>query len=253
MLGIAGFMDFVRDKKVARARRGIAVDWDPEMKFKDDLLIRASSYVCHSLFDVEPCTGFGTPEIESQKAVSPCGNWVYLERVLPEGVSLETRSGRRSGVVIFDGDVKIPMIKERGRLWMSHTPQEVFTLRPGTRMARGHTIVAGLGLGYQLQEVCRKKSVKRVTLIEVDQKLVDWVLPRLDLSGKPVEVIVGDARELLPSMSADVALVDIFPYYGGNTIEKPGSPGSYDPQVDFPNIKKTWIWGSVQINSGRRW
>lgn len=238
---------FNRDLRVARVRRRDPEEWDPSIKFREDLMIKASSYVYPPLFDVKPFDGFGNPKSDSQKAVSPCGNWVYFERILPEGCALETISGRRRGIVVFDGDVTIPVVMERGTLWMSHTPQEVFTLRPGTRMARGHTIIAGLGMGYQLQEVCRKKNVERVTLIEVDEKLVDWVLPRLELSGKPVEVVVGDARELLPSMSADVALVDIFPHYGGNLIYKPNSHRAYQPSIDFPGIKKTWIWGSAEI------
>lgn len=173
---------------------------------------------------------------------------MYRERILPAGASLDTASGNKRGVVIFDGDVTIPMIFDEQRVsapWMSFTPFEFFTLRPGTRLARGHTIVAGLGMGHQLVEVCRKRNVKRVTLIERDRGIVDWILPLLDLSGTPVDVVVGNACKLLPDMKADVALVDIFPNYGGNRINRPDWRGWYNPSVDFPGIKRTWIWGSA--------
>lgn len=209
------------DNHLTQARRSEPVEWKPDMKFSPSLHIKASTYKMPSIFAVKP-SGDGErrprPEKHPDKhAISPCGHWLYRERILEAGSSLATKSGNRSGVVIFDGPVKIPMIhsKDRDELWsldpwMSFTPMEFFTLRPGTRMARGHTIVAGLGLGHQLVEVCKKKNVTKVTLIEKDQGIVDWILPRLDLNDKDFEVVVGDANKLLLDMEADVALVDIY-------------------------------------------
>lgn len=225
--------------------------WDPNMKFEASLHIQASTYRMPSLFDVE-----ATPSEQSnpnrstnpkQHAISPCGKWLYRERILNEGQSLRTKSGRRNGIVMWDGPVKIPMIHEvrNGYVdtdpWMSFTPMEFFTLRPGTRLARGHTIVAGLGLGHQLVEVCKKRNVKKVTLIEIDQGIVDWILPRLDLSGKGVDVVVGDANKLIYNMEADVALMDIYPAYGGN-----GHRLRYDySNGKLTGIGKLWVWGAA--------
>ena len=41
-------------------------------------------------------------------------------------------------------------------------------------------------------------------------------MPRLDLNGRDVEVLVGDACDIVPTLTADVALIDIFTSYGGN-------------------------------------
>ncbi len=229
------------------------VAWDPKMPFRDALHIDASTYKQPSIFDVKPCTAANPNNQKNKKktlAISKGGNWCYRERLLDAGDTLWTISGNRQGVVRFNGTVKIPMIHSmterrgwRGDPWMSFTPMEFFTLRPGTKLAKGHTIIAGLGMGYQLEQVCKKRSVKKVTLIEQDQEIVDWIFPRLDLNGKEVDVIVGDANELLPKMTADVALIDIYKGYGenGRDIRR---KISYSKDG---KIGKVWVWGSASI------
>ena len=109
---------------------------------------------------------------------------------------LETYLGARRGEVAFDGDVLIPALHERDARyadgspwqarnlwgsspWMSHTPMEVFSLRGGTRRAKGSVVVAGLGLGQQLIDVSQRAAVKQLTLVECSQELVDWIMPRI--------------------------------------------------------------------------
>jgi spermidine synthase len=98
-------------------------------------------------------------------------------------------------------------------------------------------------MGYQLEQVCKKRSVKKVTLIEKDQEIVDWIFPRLDLNDKEVDVIIGDAEELLLDMTADVALIDIYKGYGGN------GDGVVDRirRSKDGEIGKVWVWGSANI------
>jgi len=45
---------------------------------------------------------------------------------------------------------------------------------------------------------------------------------------------VKDAHEVLPTFEADVALVDIFPQYGGNRLH-----------YSTPGIKVVWCWGGA--------
>jgi len=75
-------------------------------------------------------------------------------------------------------------------------------------------------------------------LIEKSQELVDWVLPKiLPHLGRPLtEVIVGDAHRVLPTLQADVALVDIFPNYGNNAWYQP-----------CPQIGHIWCWGGASV------
>lgn len=246
------------EKRLEDLRRDVhkmePVPWDPKMPFSPGLNIRAGTYTQPSLFKVKPSDASDTNKVKNKRwklAVSPDGKWCYRERAISAGGMLDTISGSRRGVVRFDGDALIPMLHQKrsdGKWmsgpWMSFTPLEFFTLRPGTKLAKGHTIVAGLGMGYQLEQVCKKRSVTKVTLIEIDQELVDWILPQLDLNGKEVKVIIGDAEKLLLDMKADVALVDIYKSYGsnGDMLRWNMSRG-----VNKHSIGKLWIWGSASI------
>jgi len=113
-------------------------------------------------------------------------------------------------------------------------------------MARGHVVIAGLGLGHQLIEVSRRLQVKRVTLVERSQELVDWLLPVIrPYLRKPLKVIVGDAYTVIPTLRADVALIDIFPRYGGAQQKLDAI------KRQTKGIRKFWAWGSSEM-SGRK-
>jgi len=239
------------EKEERKRRLKECVPWDPKMAWLPELNIQAKTYKMPSLFKVEPVKHRDANlDKPSQQARSATGKYVYRERVLKRGDKMDTYCGSKSGDVLFDGQVKIPMIFDRhAKLgdyhedpWMSFTPMEVFTLRPGTRKAKGHVIVAGLGMGYQLQEVCKKRSVDRVTLVEIDQELVDWIFPLCDTHGKDVDVVIGDAKKLVPKMEADVALIDIYRGYGNN-----GHMMRYYIQKHRAKINTVWIWGAAKI------
>jgi len=226
-----------------------SIEWKECVKWQEMMAIRAESYKPPSLFPVNPTEHVRVHgEIpEDQRVLSPDGRWMYTEVILPRGEALENTNGRKRGQVIFDGPVIIPRIHHSrdGRWmkepWMSLTPQEIFTMRSGTRFAKGTVIVGGLGMGYQLQKVCERAKVKEVIVVERDQALIDWVVPQLDLNGKDVEFICGNAYELIPKMDANSALIDIYPCYGGNTFPP------------CPKIDKVWVWGSAQLSGSGRW
>ena len=100
----------------------------------------------------------------------------------------------------------------------------------------------GLGLGHQLIEVSKRLTVKEIVLVERSQELVDFYLPRIrPLIKKRLTVLVGDALEIVPTLRADVALIDIFPAYGGN------EPATRELARRSPNIKKMWGWGTAEL------
>lgn len=224
-----------------RRRLANVIDWSPDIKWMPELNISGASYMSQirRLFDVTPSKGVHPSAIpDAERVTSPCGRWFYCEKILPRGYMISTVSGRREGSVMFDTDVVIPALHEVGHRdtnpWMSLTPMEIITLRGGTRLAKGHVVVAGLGLGHQLIEVSLRKQVKKLTLVERSDALVKFIMPRVEkFLGCPVEVVVGNAYDLIPKMKADVALVDIFAGYGGNEFCK------------CPNIGRVWCWGSV--------
>jgi hypothetical protein len=126
--------------------------------------------------------------------------------------------------------------------WMSLTPAEILTLREGTKLAKGRVVIGGLGLGHQLIEVSKRLQVKEIVLVELSQELVDFYLPRVrPLIKKRLTVLVGDAFQIIPTLSADVALLDMFPAYGGN------EPATRALAARSPKIKKMWGWGSATL------
>lgn len=237
-----------------QARCSRAVPWDENLKWSPELNLLAHTYSVRSLFDV-PAASNNDPNLAppDEVAVSPCGRWLYMDKVLPKGGQLHCVQGSKRGTVLFDGPVKIPALHEARPTgcwdqspWMSLTPQELITLRPGTKRAKGRTIVAGLGLGHQLIEVSRRKHVTSLVLVERDRSLVDWLLPKVEPHlGRPrndIEVVVGDAYVELPKLGpADVALLDIFPRYGNN------SPGRDEVRRTCPEIKFVWAWGAAAL------
>lgn len=240
------------EKKHLEWRMRNAVDWDPKIRWKKWLSIRADTYKQRSLFDVEPSGVQVNRAKRKQMKLSKCKRWCYVEKLLPRGEALATFHGPDSGDVVFDGDILIPALHERVRNprdgervedlrwrddpWMSMTPMEIISLRAGTRFAKGTVVVAGLGMGHQLEEVAKRKQVKHIILVEQDESLVEFILPVLDLGDRIIEVLIGDANDELPRLTADVALVDIYPGYGNNRFRR-----------NCPNIKKIWVWGSACI------
>lgn len=241
-----------------RERLQHCVPWSAATRWQPELNFQASTYRIYELFEgIVPSDAPVDTLDASQHVDSPQGSFRYCVRLHRRGRPLLTWWGSQVGTVIFDGDVAIPALFEarpederaQGRWqespWMSLTPAEYLTLRPGTRMARGHTVIAGLGLGHQLIEVSKRLQVKRVTLVELSQELCDFVLPQVrPRVRKPFDVVVGDAYEVLPTLRADVALVDIFPGYGN------AQAAIDELAARSPGIKKWWGWGTSEM-SGR--
>lgn len=206
MLGLMGLFGPRVDPKFAAAQaaaraaehaerlvryKEIAQPWTPGIKWEKDLVIRAATFPVLDLF---PHTKSVAPEgmihwpwdkLVAEGVASPTGEFVFIRRVLPAATHLATYLGRRVGTVGFDEDVCIPCLFQRSNWrfektpWMSITPSELLSLRPGTKKARGRVCVAGLGLGHQLVEVANKKTVTSIVLVERNQELVDWLLPQI--------------------------------------------------------------------------
>lgn len=234
-----------------------------------------------SISDEEIC-GWDRPPSSQKEGVetSPSGRWVWVRRRQERGQPMlllcsthddeedenedeesHSKQQQQPHFTFFSDPIDVPALYEvsqpqaaaanaaaapTARMWMSHTPNEVVTLLPLARQARGRTVVVGLGLGWLLHDVSWRPAVREVVLVERDAELVEWLLPRLkdprggwinpwllktsggsssSSAGSPptgatgasggLTVKVGDAAAILPTLEADVALVDIFPDYGG--------------------------------------
>jgi len=241
------------DQHVRRMRS--CVPWSPAIKWEPELNIVGDSYEVLELFPGVVASDAPVHLLERGQYVdSPGGRFRYCVRLHKRGVPMLTWWGAEVGTVVFDSDVIIPALYQvredpgpgetpwNEAPWMSLTPGEMITLRPGTRMAKGKVLIAGLGLGHQLIEVSKRLQVKRVVVVEIDQELVDWILPVIRPHvRKPLEVVVGDAFVEIPKLTADIALVDTFPGYGD------GFKVVNELAKRSPGIKKFWGWGTSEM------
>ena len=60
-------------------------------------------------------------------------------------------------------------------------------------VAEGHIVIGGLGLGLIALRLLKKKGIKSITIIEIDQDVIDLVSPRLTPYPE-VSVVQGDVR-----------------------------------------------------------
>ncbi|MEE9383881.1 MAG: hypothetical protein V3V08_10755 [Nannocystaceae bacterium] len=234
-------------------RMASCVPWSPNTRWAPELNIVGSSYPSLNLFP-ELRVSSGSPGGLGPGAFvdSSSGKFRYLVRHHPVGKRLETWWGHDIGDVLFDAGIQIPMLFERAgqqrdgspgvwppHPWMSITPAEMITLRPGTRLARGKVVIGGLGLAYQLLAVAKQRLVREIVLVERSHELCDLILPRvLPAIRKKITVLIGDVFQVLPTLSADVALLDTFPTYGDNRSATDALAKK------CPRIKKMWGWGA---------
>lgn len=227
-----------------------AQKWDADkVTWASRLRFQAESYKVRELFpEVEmlPYSVRASKAGPEFRMDSPDGAWRYVRWELPKNKTLSTWYGSKRGTVSFDGSVVIPILYEAERgfsdPWMSLTPAELLSLRPGTKRAKGHVVIGGLGMGHQLIEVALRKQVKQITLVERSQSLIDFILPRVRKHLPPqhrqsLKVVVGDFYEAVKPLQADIALVDIFPGYAPRGWERRKLAAS------APGIADWWMWG----------
>lgn len=65
------------------------------------------------------------------------------------------------------------VIQRSGKnIWMSLTAMEIESHMPHLAAAWGHTVIAGLGMGFALYNIMQRPEVTHVTVLECDPDLV---------------------------------------------------------------------------------
>jgi hypothetical protein len=94
-------------------------------------------------------------------------------------------------------------------IWMTDKPNELLQMDLElARGAYGKVLIGGLGLGIVANMMARKKSVRRITVVELSSDVIRLISPYLP---KKVEVVEGDIHEYVHSLSRgqfDAALLD---------------------------------------------
>lgn len=147
------------------------------------------------------------------------------------------------GAVMFTGPVHIPMLAKRNRIWMSLTPMEIFTLREGLSTAKGHVLVAGLGMGWLTQRILESPKVTKVTQLELIPEIIEFFgRPLKEEFGDKIDFINADVYDYLPAAPEfDTYIFDIWPQMGD----------ALDDEI-FQNLSselgsRVWGWGDAEM------
>ncbi len=120
---------------------------------------------------------------------------------------------RRGVAQIERQDDGSTVLSIRGVPYMSDTPLEEVTNREFVEAARGDVLIAGLGLGFALRPVLAKPEVATVTVLEIEQDVLDLVGARLQAcpGGEKLRLVRADVRQWQPRLTWDVIYFDIWP------------------------------------------
>lgn len=219
-----------RHHRWPRNRMG-AEQWDEDStSWQSDLFLDAGHYKPEQLFAI----GLTNAEGDGPYLVSPAGAFAYRNRILPpeRPLALFPR-----GTVSWDGPVVIPMLIDMalrqgsgetmkgysekyrakwGAIWMSMTPAEMISQRPGVRRAVGKVVIGGLGMGWFLRKVCENTQVEHVVVVERSQDLLEWYgLNLCCKQPKVADVICDDIYRHIGKHGDAVYLLDVWPTYEG--------------------------------------
>jgi len=106
-------------------------------------------------------------------------------------------------------------------LWMSDSNMEIVSNQRFARKARGHVFVAGLGLGLVVQMLMQNYNIESITVMEVNQDVIDVVKPTLH---PDVVVLKGDVWEPSEVLEAqrqfDSLYFDVWSASGGDNHDE---------------------------------
>ena len=147
--------------------------------------------------------------------------------------------------------------KSRKETWMSVSPNEVFTMKQPIKNAKGRVLTLGCGMGYFAYMASLKEDVESVTIIELEQSVIDLfekcLLPQFKNKEK-IKIIKADAVEYLRNMEdgefdycfADIwiGVLDIVPYFAvkeiGRNFRK--TKMEYWIEESFATLLTTQVW-----------
>jgi hypothetical protein len=134
-------------------------------------------------------------------------------RVVPMGMCKGYWSDAK---IIRDMAVLLRSDGDRPISWMSMTPLEIESQEIGCRLATGHTVIMGMGMGWAAANTATQPAVTRVTVVERDPEVIGLIhdtgifqqLPP-DAAAK-IAVVQADALEWVPDAPVDTLLADIW-------------------------------------------
>jgi hypothetical protein len=128
--------------------------------------------------------------------------------------------------------------------WMTTTPWEIESQEIGIRAARGHTVVLGLGMGWQTANVALNPAVESVTVVEHDSDVLalseaqDIFAQLPPETREKIKLTEGDAHTFKPERTVDTLLADIWEHTDG-----PDRIGEMRRIQDNIAAEAVYFWG----------
>ncbi|MDF7775641.1 hypothetical protein P1X14_10315 [Sphingomonas sp. AOB5] len=110
----------------------------------------------------------------------------------------------------------MPALLRGNDTWMSLSPVEIESAEIGIKLARGHVLIHGLGMGWAAAATALEPAVTAVTVVERDPDVIA-LHDELDLFAQLPEdaraklrIVEGDAYTYVPDAPVDLLMPDIW-------------------------------------------
>lgn len=121
----------------------------------------------------------------------------------------------------------VAALKSGGATWMSMTMMEIESQEIGIRLAHGHVVIFGLGMGWAAAATAALDAVDRVSVVEADTSVLALhrelgLFQQLPpAAAAKISVLHGDARTYVPERPVDLLMADIWlPLVGGDRVSE---------------------------------
>jgi hypothetical protein len=110
----------------------------------------------------------------------------------------------------------LPSLMRGRETWMSVSPLEVESAEIAIRLARGHVLVLGLGMGWNAAATAMRDDVTAVTVVERDAGVLALhreldIFAQLPRAARAkIEIVEGDAFDYRPARPVDLMVPDIW-------------------------------------------
>lgn len=104
---------------------------------------------------------------------------------------------------------KFVRLTHKGQVVMSDTDMEKRTNAEFIQKAHGNILIGGLGIGMIILPIQGLEDVKKITVIEKYQEVIDLVVPQLPFNEK-VQVINADVFDFIPEEKYNTIYIDIW-------------------------------------------
>lgn len=168
-------------------------------------------------------------------------------------------------ICCFTEKFEYPVIFQKSihSTWMSVSPNEVFTMERPIKRAKGKVLTLGCGMGYFAYMASLKDEVESVTIVELEQSVIDlfetFILPQFENKEK-ITIIKADAIEYMRNLEdgkydycfADIwiGINDIQPYFAVKEIGKKFHQTAMEYWIEesFATLLSSYVW--IEIING---